>query len=178
MPRPLTKPPGRAIIFSQRGAGLQALRCYWSYNCHTQITRQKVSTENMFGAVVGDIVGSRFEFNNIKTKDFELFHRDCSFTDDSILTIAVAQSILAARGDPETLADITVLSMRTLGRRYPDQSWGAMFSLWLFSENPEPYNSFGNGAAMRVSPCGMAAKTIEEARFLSREVTRVTHSHP
>jgi type I restriction enzyme M protein len=132
----------------------------------------------MFGAVVGDIIGSRFEFDNIRTKDFELFHEDCSFTDDSVLTIAVAKAILASNGDYESLADMAVLSMRALGRQYRNQSWGGMFAQWLFSQNPQPYNSYGNGAPMRVSPAGMAAKSLEEARFLSREVTRVTHNHP
>ncbi|MDR2199952.1 MAG: ADP-ribosylglycohydrolase family protein [Deltaproteobacteria bacterium] len=132
----------------------------------------------MFGAVVGDIVGSRFEFDNIKTKDFELFHKDCFFTDDSVLTVAVAKAVLASKGDWETLSDMTVLSMRTLGRKYKDMGWGGMFSAWLFSDNPEPYNSFGNGAAMRVSPCAHAAGTLKEARYLSREVTRTTHNHP
>jgi type I restriction enzyme M protein len=137
-----------------------------------------VRKDNMFGAVIGDIVGSRFVFNNIKTKDFELFHEDCSFTDDTVLTVAVAQALLATNRDHETLADMAVLSMRTLGRKFKDRGWGKMFEKWLFSENPEPYNSYGNGSAMRVSPAAHAARSIEEARFFSREVSRVTHNHP
>jgi type I restriction enzyme M protein len=132
----------------------------------------------MFGAVVGDIIGSRFEWNNNKSKDFELFHADCHFTDDSVMTVAVAKALLASALDPEGVSDMAILSMRVFGRQYKERGFGKLFKKWLFSENPEPYNSFGNGAAMRVSPAGIAAKTIEEARFLSREVTRVTHNHP
>ncbi|MDR2354397.1 MAG: ADP-ribosylglycohydrolase family protein [Deltaproteobacteria bacterium] len=132
----------------------------------------------MFGAVIGDIVGSRFEFNNIKTKVFTLFDANCTYTDDSVLTIAVAKAILASRSDYETLSDMAISSMRTLGRKYDTKSWGRNFAKWLYSNDPEPYYSYGNGAAMRVSPAGLAAETIEEARFLSREVTRVTHNHP
>ncbi|MDR2404966.1 MAG: ADP-ribosylglycohydrolase family protein [Deltaproteobacteria bacterium] len=132
----------------------------------------------MFGAVIGDIVGSRFEFNNIKTKDFELFSPQSAFTDDSVLTIALAKAILATGGDHETLSDMAISSMRTFGRKYDTKSWGKMFAKWLYSANPEPYYSYGNGAAMRVSPAAMAARTLEEAMFLSRELTRVTHNHP
>ncbi|MDR3135248.1 MAG: ADP-ribosylglycohydrolase family protein [Deltaproteobacteria bacterium] len=133
----------------------------------------------MIGAIIGDIVGSRFEFNNIKSREFELLHPGCFFTDDSVMTVAVAKAILAAGGDCSMLGQETVLALRELGQRYPDSGYGGMFRKWLFSGNPmPPYGSYGNGAAMRVSPCGLAARTVEEARLLSRLVTEVTHNHP
>ncbi|MDR2352108.1 MAG: ADP-ribosylglycohydrolase family protein [Deltaproteobacteria bacterium] len=132
----------------------------------------------MFGAVIGDIVGSRFEFNNIKTKDFEFFHESSRFTDDTVLTVAVAWALLTAKEDPLSISEITVTCLRTLGKKYFDRGYGRLFKKWLLSEKPEPYLSYGNGAAMRVSPCGMVAASLEEARILAREVTRVTHNHP
>ena len=132
----------------------------------------------MLGAIIGDISGSRFEWDNIKSKDFKLLHPVCFPTDDSIMTLAIAKAILASKGDLEKLEQETVKSMQMLGRRYPDAGYGRKFYDWLFEDNPEPYNSFGNGAAMRVSPCGFAAKTMEEAVALAKAVTKVTHNHP
>ena len=107
----------------------------------------------MLGAIIGDIVGSRFEWNNHRDKDFELFTDKCFATDDSIITLGV-------------------------GRPYPHCGYGGRFYGWMYSDEPEPYYSFGNGAAMRVSPCGFAARSLDEARTLSRAVTQVTHNHP
>lgn len=132
----------------------------------------------MLGAIIGDIAGSRFEFDNIKTKQFDLLNEKCYPTDDSIMTIAIAKAILTSNGDLTKLEQETVKYMQKLGRRYPMAGYGGRFYEWLFENDPKPYNSFGNGAAMRVSPCGFAAKTLEEAVFLSRAVTRVTHNHP
>ena len=132
----------------------------------------------MIGAIIGDIVGSRFEWHNIKTKEFELFHRRCRPTDDSVMTLAVAQAILDSEGDPASLSQNAVRHMQSLGRRYPDAGYGGRFRKWLRAENPQPYNSYGNGSAMRVSPCGFAAKTLDEAIALADAVTRVTHNHP
>lgn len=132
----------------------------------------------MLGAIIGDIAGSRFEWNNIKTKDFELFTEECYPTDDSIMTLAIAKAILVCGEDHAGLEQETVKYMQEFGIRYPDAGYGARFFDWLFTENPKPYNSFGNGAAMRVSPCGFAAKTLEEAITLSKAVTKVTHNHP
>ena len=132
----------------------------------------------MIGAIIGDIVGSRFEWDNIKTKDFELFTPDCCFTDDSVMTLAVAQAILESGEDLEALEHETAACMRKLGKRYPLAGYGGRFTMWLISKNPKPYNSFGNGSAMRVSPCGFAAATMEEALALADAVTRVTHNHP
>lgn len=131
----------------------------------------------MIGAIIGDIVGSRFEFNNIKTKNFELFTPECEPTDDSIMTIAVADAIIKCKGNYDGLSEAAVKSMRILGKKYPNAGYGGMFARWLTEEEPKPYNSYGNGAAMRVSACGWAAKSIEEAKMLSEKVTKVTHGH-
>ena len=132
----------------------------------------------MIGAIIGDIAGSRFEWDNIKTKDFALFTPDCSFTDDSVMTLAVAQAIMNCCGDLNALEREAAACMRALGKRYPLAGYGGRFTMWLLSNNPKPYNSFGNGSAMRVSPCGFAARTMEEAIALADAVTRVTHNHP
>jgi type I restriction enzyme M protein len=132
----------------------------------------------MIGAIIGDIVGSRFEFDNIKTKDFDLFDSSCEFTDDSVMSLAIAKAVLDSQGDYSRLGTLTVKFMQSLGRIYPDCSYGVRFRKWLNSDSPAPYNSFGNGAPMRVSACGFAAKSLPEAISLSRMVTEVTHNHP
>ena len=132
----------------------------------------------MFGAIIGDIVGSRFEWHNIKTKEFELFHRRCRPTDDSVMTLAVAQAILDSEGDPASLSQNAVRRMQEIGRRYPGAGYGGRFNRWLYAQDPRPYHSFGNGSAMRVSPCGFAAKTLDEAIAMADAVTEVTHDHP
>lgn len=132
----------------------------------------------MMGAIIGDIVGSRFEWHNYRHKDFTLFHPKCRPTDDSIMTLAVAKAILAARPDYEDLPAKAVAAMQELGRAYPRAGYGRGFRAWLQSDHPEPYNSFGNGSAMRVSPTGFAARTEEETQKLALAVTAVTHNHP
>lgn len=134
----------------------------------------------MLGAIIGDIVGSRFEWNNKKNKDFELLShiKGCKPTDDSILSLAVAQAILDCNDDYASLSNNTVLRMRELGRKYPSAGYGGFFHKWLYSSNPLPYNSWGNGAAMRVSGCGFAAASLDEAISLAKAVTEVTHNHP
>ena len=132
----------------------------------------------MIGAIIGDIVGSRFEWDNVKTKEFEFFDPDCFFTDDSVMTLAVAQAILKCGGDLDALEREAVACMRELGKHYPLAGYGGRFTMWLLSKNPKPYNSFGNGSAMRVSPCGFAAKTLEEAIAMADAATKVTHNHP
>lgn len=133
----------------------------------------------MLGAIIGDIVGSRFEWHNIKTKEFELFTRACRPTDDSIMTLAIAKAILSCNdGDFSGLGEKAVSCMQEFGNRYPRAGYGGRFRKWLAQENPQPYNSFGNGAAMRVSPCAYAAKTLDEALALAKAVTEVTHNHP
>ena len=134
----------------------------------------------MLGAIIGDIVGSRFEWNANKTKSFEFLTQigGCKPTDDSIMTVAIADALLACENNYDNLSEKTVSKMQTLGRKYPNAGYGGHFYCWLHSNNPKPYNSFGNGSAMRVSPCAYAAKTLEEAIELSRAVTEVTHNHP
>ena len=137
----------------------------------------------MLGAIIGDIVGSRFEWDNCKSKIFTFFSKEkgCFFTDDSVMTVAVARSLLDCRGDfrdYDKLSLLAVHNMQQLGRLYPDRGYGGHFEVWLNSEDPRPYNSWGNGSAMRVSPCGLAAKSLEEAVKLSKAVTLVTHNHP
>ena len=133
----------------------------------------------MLGAIIGDIIGSRFEFANIFTKDFELFEPACTFTDDSVMTLAVACALLDSKADPSNLSSQAVGYMRHFGRDlYPGRGYGNMFLQWLISSEPKPYNSWGNGAAMRVSPCGFFGESIEEVKLLSQKVTEVTHNHP
>ena len=134
----------------------------------------------MLGAIIGDIAGSRFEWHNEKTKDFELLTREkgCRPTDDSVMTLAVADAILRCEGNYSDLSAQTVRCMQRMGRQYPNAGYGGRFALWLENDDPRPYHSYGNGAAMRVSPCGFAAATLEEAVSLARKVTEVTHNHP
>lgn len=135
----------------------------------------------MYGAFIGDIVGSKYEFNNIKTKDFPLFSPGCDYTDDSIMTAAVARAILCtAREDCGDFSRVLVETMQDFGRRYPHPTgaYGGRFADWLRREDPAPYGSYGNGSAMRVSPCALAAVTLEEALELARVSAAVTHDHP
>ena len=132
----------------------------------------------MLGAIIGDIVGSRFEWNNNKTKDFDFLHKRCRFTDDSVMSIAVCNAILHSEAGFTDLGEQAVKYMHTLGRQYPAAGYGGMFARWLRTPMPKPYGSFGNGAAMRVSGCGFAANSIDEAKLLSKAVTEVTHNHP
>ena len=132
----------------------------------------------MLGAIIGDIVGSRFEWNNIKTKEFDFLNYRCEFTDDSVMTLAIANALLEANGDYGRLGILAVKHMREIGRPYPHCGYGGMFQQWMYSDDRGPYNSFGNGAAMRVSACGFVAQHIDEAKTLSRMVTEVTHNHP
>ncbi len=132
----------------------------------------------MLGAVIGDIVGSRFEWNNRKSKDFTLLTPECHITDDSVMTLAIAQAVLESHGRREELAQRAVSSMQAFGRRWARGCYGGRFSRWLVSDNPQPYGSFGNGSAMRVSACAWAASSLEEALDMARRVTMVTHDHP
>ena len=132
----------------------------------------------MLGAIIGDVVGSRFEFHNRLSRDFAFFHPDCRFTDDTVMTCAVAQALMDSREDFSDLAEKTVSAMQRIGRRYPNCGYGARFIHWMFTDDPQPYNSFGNGSAMRISPVGFAARDAEEAKLLSAAVTAVSHNHP
>ena len=132
----------------------------------------------MLGAIIGDIVGSRFEWNNHRNKEFELFTNSCFPTDDSIMTLAIGQAIIISKPDYSDLSENAVKCMQSIGRNYPDCGYGGRFFAWMFSDDPRPYNSYGNGSAMRVSAAGFAATSLEEAKLLSRLVTEVTHNHP
>ena len=132
----------------------------------------------MLGAIIGDMVGSIYEFHNHRSKEFPFFNSRCYPTDDSIMTIAVAKAILENDGKAEGLEEQTVKWMQKIGRPYPGCGYGGRFYEWMYASNPHPYNSFGNGSAMRVSACGWAGNTLEEVKALSRAVTVVTHNHP
>ncbi len=125
----------------------------------------------MLGAIIGDIVGSIYEWNRIKTKEFEFFSQKCFFTDDSVCTIAVADILLHDIPPAET--------MQKWCRSYPGKGYGGMFGQWIHDNPPEPYNSFGNGAAMRVSPAAFLNRdNLDAALAASDKVTEITHNHP
>lgn len=133
----------------------------------------------MLGAILGDIAGSQFEWSEQKPQGFPLFTDACRFTDDSVMTLAIAAALAEAGGDFESegFRRLLIRRMVSLGRAYPDVGWGEGFYRWL-TEDPTPYGSMGNGAAMRVSPVGWVADSEEEVRALSRLVTEVSHDHP
>ncbi len=135
----------------------------------------------MYGAIIGDIIGSPFEFDRgKKSKDFELFSPGAAFTDDTVMTVAVAEALLNAGkdADPDVIRQSAVKAMRRWGRRYPHAGYGANFIRWLKAFQPRPYGSFGNGSAMRVSAAGWLYDTIERTREVARATAEVTHNHP
>ncbi len=124
----------------------------------------------MLGAIIGDIIGSRYEFNGIKTKDFELFPKNSDFTDDSVLTIATADAILNNK---------TYLKVyKNYPKNYPGRGYGISFYNWVRNEKVESYRSFGNGSAMRIAPVGWAFNTIDEVLEEAKKSAEITHSHP
>ena len=135
----------------------------------------------MIGAIIGDIVGSRFEFvyDHHRDKNFALFAGGCTPTDDSFMTLAVAHALFIAKGDKAKLKEVIVPCMKAVAHDHPNTGWGGSFYKWLFKEeNPKPYNSFGNGAGMRISPVGWVADSEAEVKALSQIVTEVSHNHP
>ena len=124
----------------------------------------------MLGACIGDIIGSVYEFQAWKSREFPLFPERSEFTDDSVCTVAVAECLLDGN-DP-------ALSLRKWCHRYPGRGYGGNFAVWLRETSMGPYNSFGNGAAMRVSPAALLAGNLEEALRMADHVTAVTHNHP
>ena len=124
----------------------------------------------MLGAIAGDIIGSVYEWNNIKTKEFPLFSPSCFFTDDSVLTVALADTILTGTPYAENL--------KKFFRLYPKRGYGGGFARWALGPDSRPYHSFGNGAAMRISPAGWAYDSLDEVLDKAREFTAVTHNHP
>lgn len=132
----------------------------------------------MLGAIIGDIVGSRFKENNNKSEYFELLTYKCNVTDDSIMSLAIAKALLESKIDYSDLSENALKYMKSIGLHYPDCGYDRRFINWIHSDNPKPYGSLGNGAAMRVSACGFVANSVEEAKQLSKKVTEVTHNHP
>ena len=136
----------------------------------------------MIGAILGDVVGSIYEFDNIKTKDFELFDKECFFTDDSVMTIAIAEALMQTEEiNEENLEDFKenlIAVMHEIGVKYPDCGYGGHFLVWILRNKREQYNSIGNGSAMRVSAVGWYAKTLEEAELIAKATAEVSHNHP
>ena len=134
----------------------------------------------MYGALLGDMIGAPYEFDRgDKTKDFPLFCKYSHFTDDSVMTIAVAEALLDFRfREDEDIKAGLVESMRKWGRKYPDAGYGRKFYHWLHARHPEPYGSYGNGSAMRVSSAGWLFDTLAETRHMARLTAEVTHNHP
>ena len=124
----------------------------------------------MLGAIAGDIIGSVYEWNNIKSKEFELFSPDAFFTDDSVLTVALADSILSGENYGKV--------MKRYYRQYPDAGYGGSFHDWAMGEGFKPYNSWGNGSAMRISPAGYAFATLDEVLVKAAYYAAFTHNHP
>ena len=133
----------------------------------------------MLGAILGDIIGSQFEWQEEKRKKFTLFTGACHYTDDTLMTLAIAEAFVLRRGRwrENDFQQYVVQRMVKMGREHQASSWGAMFYKW-FMESPVPYNGYGNGAAMRVSSVGWIADTEEDVRYFSRLVTEVSHTHP
>lgn len=129
----------------------------------------------ILGALVGDIIGSTYEWYNTKRTDFELFEEGSRFTDDSVMTLAVAKWLVE---DENHSADQLIKCMQELGRRHPDAGYGGRFIEWLYEDDSQPYNSWGNGAGMRVSPVGLYAQTLDEALALAALTACVSHDHP
>jgi len=131
--------------------------------------------KGIIGAIAGDVIGSAYEFNPTRDYDFELFTRNSTFTDDTVLTMANAQWLLE---DEQHTHEKLVGMMLDWCRRYPDRGYGGRFARWIHDSDPQPYNSFGNGSAMRVSPIGYYAQSLNEALELAKISAEVTHNHP
>lgn len=133
----------------------------------------------ILGTIIGDIVGSRFEINNNKTgKEFEFFNKYCRFTDDSVMTLAVANAFVNSDNKYSNIEKEAIDSMVEFGRMYPSCGYGSKFAYWLISKDHKPYGSFGNGSAMRISSVGVVAKNLEEVKRLTSIITNVSHNHP
>ena len=135
----------------------------------------------MYGAIAGDIIGSRFEFDRGGwTKNFELITNECGFTDDTVMTIAVAEALIAAGKDaaPDTIERSCINAMQKWGRKYPNAGYGRNFIVWRTESDPKPYNSWGNGSAMRVSAAGWLYDSVERTRRVARATASVSHDHP
>ena len=136
----------------------------------------------MIGAILGDMIGSPYEFikdGNGKTKEFPLFVDRSTFTDDSVMSIALADALMGISDVTEEAVKKAVIeSMQRWGRKYPNAGYGGNFYGWIFDPNPQPYGSWGNGSAMRVSPVGWLYDTLEQTRQVARWTAEVSHDHP
>ena len=135
----------------------------------------------MYGAIIGDIVGSRFEFDRgNKSREFELFGKGCEITDDTVMTVAVAEALMDAGKDTDekTIKEYLIHSLKKWGQKYPDAGYGARFIDWVLSDDPKPYGSYGNGSGMRVSPAGWLCDSMERTREVARWTAEITHNHP
>ena len=130
--------------------------------------------KGIIGAIAGDIIGSTYEFHPIKTKEFSLFNKRSKFTDDTIMTLAIAKWLINDRNSKDEL----VRQLQCFGNKYPNGGYGRMFKQWLIKESPDPYGSWGNGSAMRVSPVAWVGDTLEEVQKLAKLSSVVTHNHP
>ena len=131
----------------------------------------------MIGAIIGDIAGSIYEFKNIKTTDFPIISDDCFFTDDTVMTFAVAEALVAGKRDPEKTEKAMAKALKKYGKMYPDAGYGTRFNQWLASSDPKPYGSFGNGSAMRVSPVAWYFHSLEKVERFAEISAKVTHDH-
>ena len=134
----------------------------------------------MIGAIIGDIIGSPYEFNhnNIKTTKFPLFSKRSYFTDDTVMTLAVAEALMNGYMDEEATEEELIACMKYYGHKYPDAGYGGMFRQWLCQKNPEPYYSFGNGSAMRVAPVAWLYDDLDTVERFAAITAKVTHDHP
>lgn len=134
-----------------------------------------MNTKSIIGAIAGDIIGSAYEFHPTKSMECPLFTPQTTFTDDTVMTLANAQWLTDVPDhSPSRLVEI----MHALGKKFPDRGYGGHFRRWLFNNETKPYNSFGNGSAMRVSPIGFYSKTLDETLRLAKISAEVTHNHP
>ena len=135
----------------------------------------------MYGAIIGDIIGSRFEFDRgNKTRDFKLFTSESDFTDDTVMTVAVAEALMdvGPDADEKTVKGAVIRSMKKWGQKYPYAGYGARFISWVLTDDPEPYGSYGNGSGMRVSSVGWLYDSLERTREVARWTAEVSHNHP
>ena len=130
--------------------------------------------KGIIGTICGDIICSTREFHPIKTKEFTLFNKYSGFTDDTVMTLAIASWLMTDKNSTEVL----ISQIQKFGQRYPNAGYGRMFRDWLIAENPQPYNSWGNGSAMRVSPVAWAADSLSETQKLAKASSVITHNHP
>ena len=131
----------------------------------------------VIGAIAGDIIGSVYEFKEIKDRNLPFFIDGCRFTDDSVMTLAVLKSLMDCESDLKNLSNVTIKNMQQIGKAHPYAGYGSSFNNWLYENDPKPYNSFGNGAGMRVSAVAYFAKNLEEVKAISKKITEISHNH-